>query len=256
MTLDLSVVIAVNNEEKNIGVLYGRLKKTLDTIDQSYEIIFVEDGSRDNTYTELCGLHRNDRSVNVVRLKKNYGQTMGLLVGMNFARAATVITMDGDLQHDPDDIPKFLNKINLGYDLVNGRKTGRPDSLLKRTLPSLVVKQLVCWAYRSDYLDINSTFRAYRRRIVEDIKRQGEAFRFLPLVVRQRKIDFCEVAIACKKREFGKTHYHLTGRLKRLAKDLLILWSIRNQKTGLAMDPDGLVAEVRFHEESRAVVVI
>ena len=112
MALDLSIIISVNNEEKNIGVLYAQLRKTLGAINKEYEMIFVEDGSDDNSYRELCGIYENDKSVKVIKLSKNVGQTIGLLIGMNFARCEVIITMDADLQHDPEDILKLLKSGN------------------------------------------------------------------------------------------------------------------------------------------------
>ncbi len=248
MPLDLSIIISVNNEEKNIGILYARLSKTLESVNKKYEIIFVEDGSDDNTYIELFHLYQNDHSVNLIKLKKNFGQTMGLLVGMNFARSGIIITMDGDLQHDPEDILKLLEKIGLGYDLVNGKKNNRSDSLFIRILPSLIVKRLICFLFGLDYCDINSTFRAYRHKIIGDIKQKGEAFRFLPLMAKARKINFCEVDIACQKRKFGKTHFNLIRRLKRAIKDIFLLLSINHEKNiRKEIDLNYFVSELKFH---------
>ncbi|MDE2214026.1 MAG: glycosyltransferase family 2 protein [Candidatus Omnitrophica bacterium] len=235
--MDLSIVIPVNNEEQNIGILYERLKDSLKSLRGGYEIIFVEDGSKDNSYGELCAIHQRDKSVNVVKLKKNFGQTMGLLVGMNFVRSEVIITMDGDLQHDPQDILKLVEKINMGYDVVNGKKERRK-----------ITKRLICLLFGLGYYDINSSFRAYRSKIVNDIKDRGEAFRFLPLLAREKKINLCEVDIACRKRKFGKTHYHFMGRLNRLARDVFLLLSMRQEK-GLMkkIDPGRFVSELRFH---------
>lgn len=249
MATDFSIIISVNNEERNIGALYDQIKKALESVDKKYEIIFVEDGSDDNSYMELCEIHQNDKLVNVIKLNKNFGQMVGLLIGMNFARSGVVITMDGDLQHDPQDIFKLLEKINLGFDLVNGKKIKRTDGQLIKTIPSLIVKRLICSLFGLGYCDINSTFRAYRYKIIEDIKHSGETFRFLPLMAKVKKINFCEVDITCKRRKFGKTHYNFIGRLKRMAKDVLLLLSIKDGKnTGRKINPDYLISELRFHK--------
>ena len=248
MALDLSVIISVNNEEGNIRVLYPRLKVILESTRKEYEIIFVEDGSQDNSYTELCGLYQKDGCVNVIKLKKNFGQTVGLLVGMNYARSAIVLTMDGDLQHEPEDIVKLLEKIDLGFDLVNGRKISRTDSLAIKGFLFLTAKKLICLFFGAGDYDINSNFRAYQRKIVNDIKDQGEAFRFLPLMAKRRGIKFCEVDIRCEKRRFGKTHYNFAGRLKRLSKDFWLLLTIKNKKNKRRkLDPDHFVSEVMVH---------
>ncbi len=248
MALDLSIIISVNNEERNIGILYAQLKKTLESVNKKYEIIFVDDDSNDNSYMELCDIYQNDKSVNVIKLNKNFGQTIGLLVGMNFARSGIIITMDGDLQHDPEDILKLLEKINLGFDLVNGRKIKRTDSLFIKRPLFLIAKRLVCLLFGLGDHDINSTFRAYQYKIVNDMKDKGEMFRFLPLMAKAKKINFCEVDITCEKRRFGKTHYNFTGRLKRLTKDFFLLLSIKDEKNiGRKINLNHFVSEIRFH---------
>jgi glycosyltransferase involved in cell wall biosynthesis len=220
----------------------------LGAINKEYEMIFVEDGSDDNSYRELCGIYENDKSVKVIKLSKNVGQTIGLLIGMNFARCEVIITMDADLQHDPEDILKLLEKIDLGYDLVNGKKIKRDDNLWSRIVPSFVAKRLVCLLFGLGYRDINSTFRAYRSKIVQDIKQKGEFFRFLPLMTKTKKINFCEVDITCPRRRFGKTHYNFTGRLKRLTKDIFLLLSIKDEEHMIKKINWGpLISELRSH---------
>jgi glycosyltransferase involved in cell wall biosynthesis len=249
MAKDLSVIISVHNEAKNIAILHDRLTQVLQALPVDYEVIFVDDGSEDETYLRLSELCQKDPAVKVIKLKRNSGQTIGLIGGIKYAKGRIVVTMDGDLQHSPDSIPRLLEKIDKGYDLVNGNKITRDDSWLVRIIPSVIVKKIVTLAFSAECCDINSTFRAYRSDILKDIDAYGEMLRFLPLMAQQQKIRFCEIAIHSGRRAFGKTHFHLRGRFRRVIGDLGLLWRMKTRpmlRTPINMSE--LIYEVRTNE--------
>lgn len=229
MIKDISVVIPLQNEEKNVEIFYRRLKKTLDSINKNYEMIFIDDGSEDNTYKNLNKIYETDSYVNVIRLDRNYGQTAALAAGFDFAKGEIIFTMDGDLQHDPADIPKFLEKFHSGYDMVSGWRRERLDNFLTRKLPSLVVNRIIRVLFDINLHDIVSTYKAYRKEIIKGITLYGELHRFIPLLIK-KDVSICEVEIKHNKREYGQSHYGLS-RIGRVAWDIFLLWTKqRNNK--------------------------
>ncbi len=223
----ISVVIAMNNEEQNVEPIYIKLKRVLEPITKNYELIFIEDGSNDNTYFELCKIYSADKTIKLIKLYKNSGQTTAFLIGFNFVKGEVIITMDGDGQHNPCDIPKFLQKITQGYDMVNGHKIAREDNIFIRTIPALAAKKVVSFLFGVNMKDINSTFRAYRKEILQDVILYGKAIRFSPLLFRDNTFSVCELEIKCAKREFGKSHFTLLRRIQQIGKDISILWDIK-----------------------------
>jgi len=164
----LSVVVPVMNEEQNVGPLYEKLTAQLDALGQSYEVIFVDDGSTDKTYMELQKLHTDHPGiVRVIRFRRNFGKTPALVAGFSRCRGEIIFTMDGDLQDDPEEIPRFLEKLDEGYDLVSGWKYPRLDPRTK-TFPSRVFNGLVSTMTGVHLHDINNGFKAYRREVVDD----------------------------------------------------------------------------------------
>lgn len=243
----LSVIIPVNNEENNIVLLHTQLKKVLDAINRSYEIIFIDDGSKDKTYKYLCEIHTKDKNLNIIKLSKKYGQTAGLSAGFYFSKGNIVITMDGDLQHDPYDIPKFLEKIECGYNLVNGWKNHRKDNFLTKILPSLIANKLVNLLFNTKLHEICCSFRAYRRELIKDIKLCGESHRFIPLLIKGKKISITEVKICCNKRNHGKSHYGLVKRMKRAILDISCLYRKNYEKRKDFFNPNDIIEELKFH---------
>ena len=162
---DVSVIIALNNEENNIVNLYSRIREVLGLVGGAYELILVDDGSRDETYSKILAIHHSDVNVNVIRLGKKVGQILALLAGIHYSSGSTVVTMDGDLQHLPEDIPKFLENISQGYVIVNGCKKTREDNILIRIIPAYLVKKIVSFLFGTCIQDINSSFRARISRL-------------------------------------------------------------------------------------------
>ena len=165
-SIHYSIVVPFYNEQENIPQLYMKLTEVMDSIGDPYEMVFVDDGSKDNSYKVLSEIYEHDRRVNLVRLRRNFGQTAALKAGFDFARGEIVISMDGDLQHDPEEIPRFLEKIEEGYDLVSGWRSHRKDHWLMRRLPSHVANWLMAKLSGIELHDFGTTFKAYRREIL------------------------------------------------------------------------------------------
>lgn len=217
----ISVVVPVYNEAESVRPLYDALTAQLSSQGQTYEMVFVDDGSSDDSFKQLQKLHELDSHVRVVRFRRNFGKTPALVAGFQEARGEVVFTMDADLQDDPSEIPLFLDKLNEGYDLVSGWKYPRHDPPSK-TIPSFFFNRMV-WATTGVKLhDINCGFKAYRREIIEDVKLYGELHRFIPILAHQRGYRITEVKVRHHKRKFGKSKFG-AGRFLRGFLDLLMV---------------------------------
>jgi glycosyltransferase involved in cell wall biosynthesis len=217
-----SIVVPFYNEQENIPQLYMKLTEVLDAIGEPYEMVFVDDGSKDNSYKVLSDIYEHDRRVNVVRLRRNFGQTAALKAGFDFARGEVVISMDGDLQHDPEEIPRFLEKIEEGYDLVSGWRSDRRDHWLMRRLPSLVANWMMAKLSGIELHDFGTTFKAYRREILQEIQLYGELHRFIPALASSTGARIAEVPISNPERKNGKSNYGI-GRSVRVFFDLIMV---------------------------------
>jgi glycosyltransferase involved in cell wall biosynthesis len=220
--IQFSVVVPFFNEQENIPPLYMKLTEVMDAIGESYELVFVDDGSKDNSYKVLSEIYEHDRRVNVVRLRRNFGQTAALKAGFDYARGEIIISMDGDLQHDPAEIPRFLEKIEEGYDLVSGWRHHRTDHWLMRQLPSRTANWMMAKLSGIDLHDFGTTFKAYRREIIQEIQLYGELHRFIPALASSTGAKIAEVPIENLQRKTGKSNYGI-GRTIRVFLDLLIV---------------------------------
>src|SRR5258708_37176154 len=165
-----SVVAPFFNEQENIAPLYMKLSEVMDGIGEPYELVFVDDGSKDDSFKVLAEIYEHDRCVNLVRLRRNFGQTAELKAGFDFARGEILISMDGDLQHDPGEIPRFLEKMEEGYDLVSGWRRERRDHWLMRRIPSRVANWMMAKLSGIELHDFGTTFKAYRREVIQEIQ--------------------------------------------------------------------------------------
>jgi glycosyltransferase involved in cell wall biosynthesis len=217
-----SIVVPFFNEQENIPPLYMKLTEVMDSIGEPYELVFVDDGSRDNTFKVLSDIYEHDRRVNLVRLRRNFGQTAGLKAGFDFARGEIIISMDGDLQHDPEEIPRFLEKIEEGFDLVSGWRHARRDHWLMRQFPSRVANWMMAKLSGIDLHDFGTTFKAYRREIIQEIQLYGELHRFIPALASSTGARIAEVPIANLDRKSGRSNYGI-GRTIRVFLDLIIV---------------------------------
>ena len=221
-TVRYSIVVPFYNEQENIPPLYMKLTEVMDAIGEPYELVFVDDGSKDNSFKVLSDIYEHDRRVNLIRLRRNFGQTPALKAGFDFARGEVIISMDGDLQHDPEEIPKFLEKIEEGFDLVSGWRYARKDHWLMRQIPSRAANWLMAKLSGVDLHDFGTTFKAYRREIIQEIQLYGELHRFIPALASTTGARIVEVPIENLSRKSGKSNYGI-GRTIRVFLDLVIV---------------------------------
>ena len=205
-----SIVIPLHNEQENVTDLYDRLKAVMETNGESFEIVLVDDGSTDDTFQLLRQIAGVDSRVTVVRLRRNFGQTSALAAGFDHARGEYIIAMDGDLQHDPADIPMFLEKISEGYDIVSGWRKVRIDNFWLRRFPSRCANWLMAKLSGVEIHDFGTTFKAYRREILEQVPLYGELHRFIPALASWHGASICEVPIRNVNRERGVSHYGIS----------------------------------------------
>ena len=175
--MDISVVVPLYNEEDNVQLLYDELHEVLAALPGSAEMVFVDDGSKDRTLARLEAVQRQDPGVRVVALRRNFGQTAAMSAGFDHASGAVIVTMDGDLQNDPHDIPKLLAKLDEGFDVVTGWRFDRQDAMLSRRLPSQMANRLISWVTGVRLHDYGCTLKAFRREVIENIRLYREMHR-------------------------------------------------------------------------------
>jgi glycosyltransferase involved in cell wall biosynthesis len=218
----LSVVVPVHNEEHNLLPLYDRLVAVLEGLATPFEIIVIDDCSTDGSRELLANLVEHDERLRAVLLRRNFGQAAALAAGFELARGHTVIALDGDLQHAPEDIPALLAKIDEGYDVVSGWRAHRVDAALTRRLPSRVANWLIAKASGVELRDFGTTFKAYRRDVLKDIRLYGDLHRFIPVLASIQGARIAEVPIRNVPRAGGRSHYGL-GRTFRVLFDILTI---------------------------------
>jgi glycosyltransferase involved in cell wall biosynthesis len=207
---EISIVIPMYNEDQVVDELYTRLKKVIVRMGRSYEIVFVEDGSKDQTFRKLLEIQEKDPLVKVVKLRANFGQTAALAAGFDQATGNILLAMDGDLQHFPEDIPKFILKIDEGYDIASGWREDRKDPFLSRRLPSKIANWLMAKLSGIMLHDFGTTFKAYRREIIKSIHLYGQFHRFIPVLVSSLKPKIVEIPIQNVRQQNRKSHYNIT----------------------------------------------
>ena len=218
--MDISVVVPLYNEEDNVQLLYEEIKGVLDTMAEQAEIVFVDDGSRDRTLAKLEAIQTGDDHVRVVSLRRNFGQTAAMTAGFDHARGGIIITMDGDLQNDPHDIPQLVGKLNEGYDVVTGWRHDRQDAFLSRRLPSQLANRLISWVTGVGLHDYGCTLKAFRREVIDNINLYGGMHRFIPAIASGMGISFTEVKVNHRARRFGTSKYGIS-RTIRVVLDLI-----------------------------------
>ncbi len=205
----LSIVVPIHNEEPAILPLYDRLTRVLDRLQKPYEIIFVDDASTDRSFDLLANLVETDSRLKVMRLRRNFGQTAALAAGFDEAQGNIIISLDGDLQHDPEDIPALLGKLDEGFDIASGWRKNRIDNAFTRKIPSRIANWLMAKASGVDLRDFGTTFKAYRAEILKDINLYGELHRFIPALASFYGARIAEVPIRNVQRPSGHSHYGL-----------------------------------------------
>jgi glycosyltransferase involved in cell wall biosynthesis len=221
--VNLSVVIPIHNEEPSILPLYDRLTTVMERIRKPYEIIFIDDASTDRSFDLLANLVETDPRLKVIRLRRNFGQTAALAAGFDEAQGAVIISLDGDLQHAPEDIPALLEKIDQGYDIASGWRKNRLDNAVTRKFPSRIANWLMAKASHVDLRDFGTTFKAYRAEVLKDVNLYGELHRFIPALAAFYGARVAEVPIRNQPRSSGGSHYGL-GRTFRVMFDIFTIW--------------------------------
>lgn len=202
--MKLSFVIPVLNEEESLKILYNEILENVGS--HEYEIIFVDDGSTDNSFLVMSELAAKDKNLKVIRFRKNFGKAAGLQTGFDASSGDVIFTMDADLQDDPKEIPNFLNKLNEGFDLVTGWKIKRKDPIGK-TLPSKFANKVMSDSFKLKLHDYNCGFKAYRKEVIEEIDIYGEMHRYVPALVHAKGFRVAEIPVHHRKRSFGKSKY-------------------------------------------------
>ena len=211
---EISVFLPVYNEEPNLPPLHAKLDEALTKLGRSAEIVFVDDGSTDQSLKVLREIAAQDDRVRVVALKRNYGQTAAMAAGIDAARGRVLIPMDADLQNDPADIVRLLDKLDEGYDVVSGWRKNRQDKLITRKIPSMLANRLISWIGGVPLHDYGCSLKAYRRESLQDVKLYGEMHRFIPIYASWAGASVAEIPVEHHARTMGKSKYGLSRTIK------------------------------------------
>lgn len=218
--MDVSVVVPVYNEEESVELLCERLHTSLSALGRSYEIVLVDDGSSDRTWLLLKACAENYPHFRLIRFRRNFGQTAAMSAGFHHAQGDVVITLDADLQNDPDDIPKLLARMDDGYDVVSGWRKDRKDPFINRRLPSIIANGLISKITGVHLHDYGCTLKAYRRSVIQDVHLYGEMHRFIPALASWVGGQVDEVVVQHHARQFGQSKYGIS-RTFRVILDLI-----------------------------------
>lgn len=218
--MSVSIVVPIYNEVENLPHLHKALREVLDALDREFEIILVDDGSTDGSLELMTEMAKSDPHVKVLEFRRNFGQTAAMAAGIGAATGDVIVTMDGDLQNDPADIPRMLDKIDEGYDLVHGWRKDRQDALISRKLPSRIANWLISRVTVFPVNDLGCTLKAIRREIAQELELFGEMHRFIPILARCRGARCTEIVTKHHPRRFGKSKYGIS-RTIRVLLDLL-----------------------------------
>lgn len=216
----LSVVIPIYNEEDNIDPLYAEIIASVDGKYKNFEIIFINDGSPDRSLVRLKALNEKDHRVKIINFRKNFGQSTAISAGFDYCNGDVVVTLDGDLQNDPADIPQIVSKVLEGYDIVNGWRKDRKDKLITKKIPSFFGNKLISFITRVKLHDYGCTIRGFTREVVKNLKLYGEMHRYIPAIASRMGIKSTELPVNHRERRFGKSQYGLS-RTYRVVLDLI-----------------------------------
>jgi len=220
--VDLTVIVPVYNEAGSIGDLLARTLVELERLGKNFEIIVVDDGSRDTSAEIVEGLASSDRRIRLLRLRRNFGQTAALMAGFDHASGDILIPMDGDGQNDPSDIPALLAKLEQGYDVVSGWRHDRKDAEFGRRLPSRLANRLISWSTGVVLNDYGCTLKAYRRDVLSDVRLYGEMHRFIPVYASWQGARITEMPVRHHPRRHGQSSYGLE-RTAKILLDLMVV---------------------------------
>jgi len=225
--MNLTLVIPVFNEEENLKPLYKKIREVLEPMDQSYEVIFVDDGSQDKSPQILDEIAQEDPRVKVIHFSRNFGQTAALAAGFDMAKGDTIITLDADLQNDPMDIPRLLEKIEEGWDIVSGWRKNRKDPFLSRILPSTIANWLISKATGVQLHDYGCTLKAYKSEVVKNLHLYGELHRFLPALASSLGARITEIPVTHHPRLHGSSKYGISRTFKVILDLILVQFLLK-----------------------------
>lgn len=222
--MNLSLIVPVYNEEENLPLLFEAVYKIIPPLNKTWEIILVDDGSRDNSLAILKKYAEKDKEhVRVVSFRRNFGQTPAIAAGIDYSQGDIIILLDADLQNDPADVPMLLAKLDEGYDLVSGWRKNRKDNALVRNFPSMMANRLISWVTGVHLHDYGCTLKAYRREVLEGFRLYGEMHRFIPVFANSVGAKITELVVSHHPRQFGKSKYGL----ERTVKVILDLFTVK-----------------------------
>jgi len=230
--LIISVVVPIFNEEGSIQLFYGKLRGACEELQLPYELIFIDDGSQDQSFPILRELWQEDKHVKVIRLRKNCGQTAAMMAGFDYAKGEVIISLDGDLQNDPDDISKLLRKMEEGFDVVSGWRKKRQDRYWTRRFPSQIANWIISRVTGVQLHDSGCSLKAYRASVIKSLSLYGEMHRFIPAMTKMVGAKVGEISVKHHARQFGKSKYGI-GRIWRVALDIILVKMI----TGFSSRP-------------------
>src|SRR5688500_2220355 len=211
---ELSLFLPVLNEEDNLRPMHEKIRAALDSLGKSAEVIFVDDGSTDKSLAILKEIAASDDRVRVISLRRNYGQTAAMSAGIDAARGDILIPMDADLQNDPADIARLLEKLNEGYDVVSGWRKNRQDKLISRKIPSQIANRIISWIGGVPLHDYGCSLKAYRREVIQDVRLYGEMHRFIPIYASWAGARVAEIPVDHHARTMGKSKYGISRTIK------------------------------------------
>ena len=223
--MELSVIVPLYNEEDSVELLYDAIVKAVQPLDIDYEILFVDDGSRDNTIPEAMKLAAKDKHLRIIKFRRNYGQTPAMAAGIDHARGRILVTMDGDLQNDPGDIPMLLEKIAGGHDIVVGWRHKRQDKLITRKIPSRIANWMIGKITGVPIRDNGCSLKAYKADVIKNIPLYSEMHRFIPAMTSLAGTRIAEVRVRHHARQFGESKYGLS-RIYKVLIDLITIKTI------------------------------
>ena len=224
---DLSIVVPLYNEEQSVRPLFDAIAAAIDPLDQKVEVIFVDDGSRDNTFKVAKKIALEDERLRVVKFRRNYGQTPAMAAGIDLARGTVIVTMDGDLQNDPSDIPNFFAKMEEGFDIVVGWRFNRQDKLVSRKIPSKIANWIIGKVTGVPIKDNGCSLKAFRADVIKNVPLYSEMHRFIPAMVSIAGPRIAEIKVKHHARQFGESKYGIS----RVYKVLLDLMTIKTIST-------------------------
>ncbi|MFA5725868.1 MAG: glycosyltransferase family 2 protein [Candidatus Omnitrophota bacterium] len=216
----ISVIVPVYNEEKNLTPINSRLIEILSKLNKEYEIIYIDDCSKDASYGVLRELANSNNRLKIISLSRNFGQTLAVQAGIDNAQGDILVFMDADMQNDPADIPKLLSKIEEGYDVVSGWRRQRKDPFLNKKLPSFIANSLISFLFKTRIHDLGCALKAYKKEVFSNIRLYGEMHRLLPLYAAINGASIAEVEVRHNSRPSGKSHYGWS-RLFKVSLDLV-----------------------------------